>query len=195
MVVHSPGRRPDWWSARIGIPGPFVAAGCTAWSGASVTDCCLTGQSRRCGWCSRPRNPKPFKLTLRRRHRAACAILCERTRESGEGDRNRLRLIIKKRTPQGWGEVMADFGESKQATAFSQGCDARLSGLPMRSNPYRDCADRWLAQAFRSGWRHCDLFWGDDAKWPVITLPRCQTCATSAGVISGEESRSSLAPA
>jgi len=51
---------------------------------------------------------------------------------------------------------------------FGEGCDARLSGRPLASNPYGDDYGR----VWRKGWKHVNDFWGIDSRRPVKELPR-----------------------
>jgi hypothetical protein len=55
--------------------------------------------------------------------------------------------------------------------AFGMGADARLKGFFLSSNPFDSAVSwsEWLA--FRRGWEHVDLSWGEDSRWPCRRLP------------------------
>lgn len=55
-----------------------------------------------------------------------------------------------------------------QTKAFNRGCDARLAGQGLSSDPY-DRTD--LSNCWRHGWIHADATWGRDARWPHMPLP------------------------
>lgn len=54
------------------------------------------------------------------------------------------------------------------AAAFSEGCDARLAGLPEKC-PHN--GDRNVIHYWYLGWRHVDRCWGELARWAVLELP------------------------
>lgn len=60
-------------------------------------------------------------------------------------------------------------GDSACAIAFSQGSDARVNGVDITRNPYRDLVE--VSDWWTAGWIHCDRYFGVDAKWPVRRLP------------------------
>ena len=62
--------------------------------------------------------------------------------------------------------------DGTEAVAFNAGCDARIAGLPESANPYYDGRLPLPgAAAWRSGWRHVNLFWGADCRQPCWRLP------------------------
>jgi hypothetical protein len=62
-------------------------------------------------------------------------------------------------------------GDIAYARAFSQGCDARLTGRPYSANPHCSAAERGLRGAWQLGWEDVQRNWGVQARWPVRVLP------------------------
>lgn len=63
--------------------------------------------------------------------------------------------------------------DSEYARAFNQGSDARISGLPVSSNPTPVSFNQPVHVAWKLGWDHVDRYWACDAlNWAVLPLPR-----------------------
>ncbi len=56
-------------------------------------------------------------------------------------------------------------------TAFGEGSDARIAGLPRHYNPHHGAMNHNRASWDR-GWDDVDRHWGKSAKWPVRLLPQ-----------------------
>jgi hypothetical protein len=54
--------------------------------------------------------------------------------------------------------------------AFNEGSDARILGIPISANPYKN-EDRGMAGYWENGWWHVQAKRGRDARWPVRPLP------------------------
>lgn len=56
------------------------------------------------------------------------------------------------------------------ASAFGQGSDARLAGLPLSACPYRS-ADGYSCVYWKMGWWDVNDFWANQARWIHRKLP------------------------
>jgi ribosome modulation factor len=55
-----------------------------------------------------------------------------------------------------------------KTTAFNRGCDARLAGRPISSDPYESPE---LSEYWRLGWMNVAMACGREARWPITPLP------------------------
>ncbi len=62
---------------------------------------------------------------------------------------------------------------SESSVQFNEGCDGRLAGLPLSSNPYN--ISSWEGQKWEHGWLDVDRNWGREvgqfSKGSIRSLP------------------------
>lgn len=57
--------------------------------------------------------------------------------------------------------------------AFNAGCQARLRGEPLTSNPHPHCGGNDdLSTQWMRGWKEVDQFYGIEARRPFAALPK-----------------------
>ena len=67
-------------------------------------------------------------------------------------------------------------GDGEVCVAFNRGCDARLAGEPLTSNPYRS-GQKIERQAWINGWYDVHWLYGEKARdrWPIKPLPEVES--------------------
>ncbi len=58
--------------------------------------------------------------------------------------------------------------------AFNLGCDARIKGIPVTSNPYGNGEEKQLFFNWDQGWHHVQAYWGNGVhgRWFYRKLSR-----------------------